>query len=91
MGKLKEEEENKGRRERQQAGERRSGTKHKKTFSFCFVFCLVDGEEISRNDQNPDGLTATIMMQLSRNPKPTKGRALCSKTGGRTTNKNALH
>lgn len=40
MGKLKEEEENKGRRERQQAEERRSGTKPKKTFSFCFVFCL---------------------------------------------------
>lgn len=27
-------------------------------------------------------LTATIMMQLSRNPNPTKGRALCSRTGG---------
>lgn len=27
-----------------------------------------------------DRLTATIMMQLSRNPNPTKGRALCSRT-----------
>lgn len=27
-----------------------------------------------------DRLTATIMMQLSRNPNPTKGSALCSRT-----------
>lgn len=32
-------------------------------------------------------LTATIMMQLSRNPNPTKGSALCSRTG-KVTNTN---
>lgn len=34
-------------------------------------------------------LTATIMMQLSRNPNPTKGIALCSRTvKSAQTNKN---
>lgn len=30
--------------------------------------------------QHANRLTATIMMQLSRNPNPTKGSALCSNT-----------
>lgn len=60
----------------------------KKILSFFFVDWWR-GNFIRRS--NSRELTATIMMQLSRNPKPTKGRALCSKTGGRTTNRNTLH
>lgn len=76
-------------RERQQAGGGTSAQSKKKNSVFFFLF--IGEENISYDDETPIGLTATIMMQLSRNPKPTKGRALCSKTEGRTTNRNTLH
>lgn len=105
---LEEKEENKGTRDRLQAGNIRRGLYKRFPFSppsffsptvWCTFHATVPPVEIKlptpteppqRAPQpllEADILTATIMMQLSRNPNPTKGRALCSNTAETTGNK----